>query len=43
MKFEDCRDLCKHGILVVREKKNSTVQPVRWSWPAEDRLGVGLG
>lgn len=43
MKFEDRRDLCKHKILVVREKKSSTVQPVRWSWPAEDKLGVGLG
>lgn len=43
VKFEDRRDLCKHKILVVREKKTSAVQPVRWTWPAKDKLGVGLG
>lgn len=42
-KFVKFEDLCKHKILVVREKKISIVQPVRWSWPAEDKLGVGLG
>lgn len=43
LKFEDRHDLCKYEILVIRKRKISAAQPVRWSWLIEDKLGVGLG